>query len=147
MIYWIDPDELYLISLIVWIIHDVIERSLTGDTYLGVGCMMFGLMFPVRNLGCLCGLTGSVLDHRSLPPQFESHYGHIWRVFHLWIRFIILGGRSAHLAFHVHKGGRKTPVVILVRDFNLVKASSRTWIKDTQISMSVGVCVSEWVSV
>ena len=38
------------------------------------------------------GLVGNTLDHRSLPPEFESRCGHTWRVFHLWLRFIIFGG-------------------------------------------------------
>jgi len=33
--------------------------------------------------GCLRGLVGSMLDNRSLPPEFESQHGHILRVFHL----------------------------------------------------------------
>ena len=47
--------------------------------------------------------SGSVLDHRSLLPVFESRRGYIWRLFHLWLRFITFGGRSAHLVYHVHK--------------------------------------------
>ena len=57
--------------------------------------------------------SGSVLDHRSLPPGFESRRGHIWRLFHLRLRFITFGGRSAHLAYHVHKSGRKTSIIII----------------------------------
>ena len=53
---------------------------------------------------------GSVLDHRSLPPVFESWCGHIWRLFHLWLRLITFGGCLAHLAYHVHKSGRKTSI-------------------------------------
>jgi len=34
----------------------------------------------------------SVLDHRSLPPVFESQRGYIWRLFHLWLRLITLRG-------------------------------------------------------
>ena len=30
--------------------------------------------------GHLRGYVGSALDHRSLPPEFESWYGHIWKV-------------------------------------------------------------------
>ena len=59
----------------------------------------------------LRGLTGSSLDHRSLPPEFESRSGHIWRLFHLWLCFITFGGRSAHLAYHMHKSGRKTSII------------------------------------
>ena len=36
----------------------------------------------------LSGPTGSVLDHRSLPPEFKSWCGHIWRVFDLWLCLI-----------------------------------------------------------
>ena len=53
---------------------------------------------------------GSVLDHISLPTVFESRRGNIWRVFHLWLRFITFGGRSAHLVYHVHKSDRKTSI-------------------------------------
>ena len=56
--------------------------------------------------------SGSVFHHRSLPLVFESRRGHIWRLFHIWLRFITFGGRSAHLAYHVHKSGRKTPIII-----------------------------------
>ena len=52
--------------------------------------------------------SGSVLDHRSLPPMFESWHGHIWRLFHLKLHYITIGGRSAHLAYQVHKSGCKT---------------------------------------
>ena len=58
--------------------------------------------------------NGSVLDHTSLPPVFESRHGHIWRMFHLWLRFTTFGGRSAHLAYHVHRSGRKTPIIIIL---------------------------------
>ena len=50
----------------------------------------------------------SALDHKSLPPEFESRRGNIWRVFHLWLRFITFGARSVYLACHMHKSGRKT---------------------------------------
>ena len=49
--------------------------------------------------------NGSVLYHRTLPPMFEYRCGHIWRVFHLWLR-------STHLAYHVHTSGRKTLIII-----------------------------------
>jgi len=60
------------------------------------------------------GLVGSVWNHRSLPPEFELRRGHIWRVFHLWLRFITLGGRSARLAYHVQKSGHKTSIIIII---------------------------------
>jgi len=52
-----------------------------------------------------------VLDHRSLPPVFEYRRGHIWKLFHLWLRFITFGGRSVHLAYQVHKSGRKRSII------------------------------------
>ena len=61
----------------------------------------------LARLGHLCGLVSSVLDHRSLPPEFESWHGHICRLFHLWLHFITFSGCSAHLAYHVHKSGHK----------------------------------------
>ena len=39
--------------------------------------------------------SGSVLDHTSLPPVFESRRGHIWRLFRLSLRLITFGSRSA----------------------------------------------------
>ena len=57
--------------------------------------------------------SGSVLDHRSLPPVFESQRGHIWRLFRLSLRLITFGSRSAHLAYLVHKSGRKTSIISL----------------------------------
>ena len=58
--------------------------------------------------------NGSVLDHRSLSLVFESGRVHIWRVFHLWLRFITFGGHSAHLTYHAHKTGRKTSIIIII---------------------------------
>jgi len=55
-------------------------------------------------------LVGSALDHRSLPPEFDSRRGHIW--FHLWFRLITFRDCSAHLAYLVHKSGRKTSIII-----------------------------------
>ena len=68
--------------------------------------------------------SGSVLDHRSQPPGFESRSGHIWRVFHLWLHLITFGGRSAHLhlAYHVHKSGRKTSIIIIIQLDYLITA-------------------------
>jgi len=72
----------------------------------------------------LRGLIGSALDHRSLPPEFESRVGHIWRVFHLSLRFFTVGGRSAHLVYHVHKSGRKTSIII-----NILKQWHKHWVE------------------
>ena len=59
-------------------------------------------------------ISFSVLDHRSLPPVFESRRGHIWRLFRLSLRLITFGSRSAHLAYLVHKSGRKTSIIISI---------------------------------
>ena len=63
---------------------------------------------PYTLVGAPPWSSGSVLDHRSLPPVFESRRGHIWRLFRLSLRLITFGSRSAHLAYLVHKSGRKT---------------------------------------
>ena len=57
--------------------------------------------------------SSSVLDHRSLPPVFESQRGHIWRLLCLSLRLITFGSRSAHLAYLMHKSGRKTSIIII----------------------------------
>jgi len=42
---------------------------------------------------CYSGFVWGVLVmHRSLSPEFESRREHIWRLFHLWLRFITFGG-------------------------------------------------------
>jgi len=61
--------------------------------------------------GHLHGLNGSALDHRSLPPRFQSWHGHIGRVVHLRLCLITIGGCSAYLADLVHKGGHKTSII------------------------------------
>ena len=68
-------------------------------------------MVPEMVSGLFFFYCGSVLDHRSLPPVFESQHGNIWRLFRLRLRLITFGGRSAHLACHVHKSGRKTSII------------------------------------
>ena len=40
--------------------------------------MLVGQHLSCVHWGCLCGLNGSMLDHRWLPPEFESQCGHIW---------------------------------------------------------------------
>jgi len=69
-------------------------------------------MLSLETAGCLCGLTGGMVNYaRPLPPKLKSRHGHIWRVFHLWLRFITFGGRLAHLAYHVHKRCSKTSFI------------------------------------
>ena len=82
--------------------------------------------------------SGSVLDHKSLPPVFESRRGHIWRLFRLSLRLITFGSRSAHLAYHVHKNGRKTSIIIIINETHCVWdyiQNSRIWINRTLVDM------------
>ena len=66
-------------------------------------------------MGRLRGLIGNTLAYKSLPSEFESQRGHIERVLQICLRFIAFGGRSDHLAYHVHKGDRKkSNVTILI---------------------------------
>jgi len=51
------------------------------------------------------------LFRASLWAEFESWCGHIWRAFDLCLRFITFGGGSAHLAYDVHKSGKKTSTI------------------------------------
>ena len=44
----------------------------------------------------------------SLASGFKPRLGYIRRIFHLSLRLITIGGSSAHLAYFVHKNGRKT---------------------------------------
>ena len=85
-----------------------------------VNCHHFSLIYIER----LRGLVGSALDYISLLPEFESWRGHTWRVFQLWLRFIIFAGRSTYLAYHVHKRDRNTSIInhhfnICIGDFSL----------------------------
>jgi len=86
--------------------------------------------------------SGSVLDHRSLPPVFESRRGHIWRLFRLLLRLITFGGRSAHLAYLVQKSGRKTSIIIISLSLSL-----SLWLcTSLSLSLSLSVCVSVCVT-
>jgi len=48
------------------------------------------------------------LGHRSIAPGFKPRLGYVRRVFHLSLHLITFGGHSSHLAYLVHKSGRKT---------------------------------------
>jgi len=61
--------------------------------------------------GHLHGPTGSAVGHRSIAPGFKPRSDYVRRVFPLSLRFIILGGRSAHLKYLVHKNGSKISTV------------------------------------
>ena len=80
--------------------HPQIKKKYLPHFYCHNGCTLDVVW------GCFCGVTIArwVTDHQ---PEFESRRGHIWRVFHLWLRFITFGGRSAHLACGVDKSGHK----------------------------------------
>ena len=57
-------------------------------------------------------LTGSAVGRISIAPGFKPRLGYFRRVFHLSLRLITFGGRSAHLAYLVQKSGRKTTTFI-----------------------------------
>ena len=46
-------------------------------------------------------------------PNFKPRLGYIRRLFHLSLRFMTFGGRSAHLGYLVHRSGRKTGTFLL----------------------------------
>ena len=58
---------------------------------------------PCEYRGRLRGLT--------VACWITDHY-HLCSNLGVGIRFISIGGRSAHLAYHVHKSRRKTPIII-----------------------------------
>ena len=62
--------------------------------------ILFVIYFPSKATVFFCALVSPVL--------FFSSRGHVKRVFHLSLRFINVGGHSAHLADIVFESGRKT---------------------------------------
>ena len=75
--------------------------------------------------GGLHGLIGSAAGRRSLAPVFKPRSSYIRRVFRLSLRLITFGGRSAHLAYLVHKSSRNRANVVLQTDFRqLLKRTS-----------------------
>ena len=95
----------------------------------------------VTKEGPLCGLVSSALNHRSLPPEFESWRGHIWRVFPIWLRFITFRGRSAHLAYHVHKGSCKTSIICHKREYIIPVLFQLHWLRVCYISYQATSCL------
>ena len=65
--------------------------------------------------GCLCSLMVVCW------PTYHYHLGTNFglgiseKVFHFWLRFFTFGGRSAHLAYHMHKNSHKTPIITMIR--------------------------------
>ena len=99
-------------------LHVCVCTFSVGKVYI---CTLMKIMIIMDGRKCLQCLTGSELDHRSLPPEFESRGGHIWRLFHLWLHLITFGGRSAHLPYHVHKSDHTTSIIIIIcRYLNLL---------------------------
>ena len=66
------------------------------------------ITIDVSLYGSLRGLTGSAIGHIYIYSTWvQTTDSNIRRVFHLSLGLIIFGGRSPHLAYLVHKGGRK----------------------------------------
>jgi len=76
------------ISLTRSLAHSLTHRFTYSLTHRLIRSLTHSLTHSVR----LCRLIINALDHRSLSPEFESRRGHI------------------HLAYHVHKSGRKTSI-------------------------------------
>ena len=117
---WLDHHRQNVSPSCAGILHQQCARILlSGSAQDGrrVSIRCLNVAWPLCSASCsaLRGLVGSALNHRSLPPQFEYQRRHIWRVFHLRLRFINFGGRSAYLAYRVHTSCRKTPITILQR--------------------------------
>ena len=55
--------------------------------------------------GHLRGLTGRVVGHGSVAPGYKPRPGYVRTVFHLSLRYVTVGGRSAHLAYLVYNSG------------------------------------------
>jgi len=72
--------------------------------------------------GYLRGLTGSAVGDISLSPEFKPRPGYVRRVFHLSLS---LGGRSTHLAFHLHNSGHKTASLYLIYPSTICNVSIR----------------------
>jgi len=66
----------------------------------------------IMETGRLRGLAVACWTTAHYHPCSNPGVGHIWRLFRLWLRLITFGSRSAHLAYHVHKSGRKTSIII-----------------------------------
>ena len=95
---WCFHSYIYRLSVFMWCFHSYIYRLSVF-----MWCFHSYIWAPPWS-------SSSVLDYRSLPPMFKSRRGHIWRLFRLWLCLITFGGRSAHLAYLVHKSGRKTSI-------------------------------------
>jgi len=59
-------------------------------------------------VGCLHGLTGSMVGHRFIEYGIKPQLAYVRRVFNLSLHLIAFGGCQAHLADLVHKSGHKT---------------------------------------
>ena len=76
--------------------------------HLFVRCLLFILGFR-KGKGRLRGLAVACWTRDHYHPC-----SNLWRLFRPWHRLIIFGGRSAHLAYLVHKSGRKTSIIIII---------------------------------
>ena len=80
-----------------------------------LGCIISGFNFYCFSyIWRLYSITDSMLGHRSTTPGFKHWPGYVRRVFHLSLRFITFGRRSANFTYLVQKSGRETATFIFL---------------------------------
>jgi len=70
--------------------------------------------FYLNKAGCLHGLAAACRITAHYHPCSNLRVGISEGVFHLGLHFITFGGRLAHLAYPVHKSGRKTSIITII---------------------------------
>ena len=79
--------RIYICKWMIWF-----DKACTLDIY---------VLCSLNSQSCLNGITGSIVGHRSGPPEFRTRHGHVWRVFNFSLCLVTAGGCSAHLAYFV----------------------------------------------
>ena len=112
--------SLFLVGLCrLWILCDCPERY--GSDF----CFSFYQLFIISTY---LEIYRSVFAPCSLFCRiFQSSYRSTSLYLCHAIRLITLGGRSAHLAYHVHKSGRKTPIIIITITNIITMPSISAW--------------------
>ena len=94
--------------------------------------MIYRCYVRIKKIGRLSGL--------AIARRITDHYHPcIWRLFHLWLRFITFGGRPAHLAYRVHKSGRKTSIITIIITIIIIIQIKKTSMIELKQSLAVKV--------